>query len=98
MAAAVQQRFPYDPVAEELWHVAETGEVDKLDQIFVRRVDVNARNKHGMTALMRLLTTATNEWCAHCSSMVPIPTCLETTDSPRSHWQRSLVTRERSGS
>src|SRR6185503_14962389 len=53
MAAAVQQRFPYDPVAEELWHLAETGEVDKLDQIFVRRVDVNARNKHGMTALMR---------------------------------------------
>jgi len=53
MAAAVQQLFPYDPVAEELWHVAETGEVDRLDQIFVRRVDVNARNKHGMTALMR---------------------------------------------
>lgn len=53
MAANLKQRFPYDPVAEELWRVAETGEVDKLDQIFLRRVDVNARNKHGMTALMR---------------------------------------------
>ena len=53
MAASVKQLIPYDPVAEELWRVAETGEVDALDQIFLRRVDINARNKHGMTALMR---------------------------------------------
>ena len=53
MAATLRQRFPYDPVAEELWRVAETGEIDELDQVFLRRVDVNARNKHGMTALMR---------------------------------------------
>jgi Ankyrin repeats (3 copies) len=53
MAATLKQFAPYDPVAEELWRIAETGEVDALDQIFLRRVDVNARNKHGMTALMR---------------------------------------------
>jgi hypothetical protein len=53
MAATLKQFAPYDPVAEELWRVAETGDVDALDQIFLRRVDVNARNKHGMTALMR---------------------------------------------
>ena len=53
MAASLKQRIPYDPVAEELWRVAETGSVEELDQIFMRRVDVNARNKHGMTALMR---------------------------------------------
>ena len=53
MAATVKQRIRYDPVAEELWRVAETGDVDELDRIFVRGVDVNARNEHGMTALMR---------------------------------------------
>ena len=53
MAATLKQLIPYDPVAEELWRVAETGDVDALNQIFLRRVDVNARNKHGMTALMR---------------------------------------------
>ena len=39
--------------AAELWRVAESGDVDDLDRIFVSGVDVNARNKHGMTALMR---------------------------------------------
>jgi hypothetical protein len=53
MAATLKHLAPYDPVAEELWRAAEIGEVEALDQIFLRRVDVNARNKHGMTALMR---------------------------------------------
>ncbi len=36
----------------ELWRIAETGETDELDAV-LSRADVNARNEHGMTALMR---------------------------------------------
>ena len=50
MSATVKQRIT---AATELWRVAETGDVDGLDRIFVSEVDVNARNKHGVTALMR---------------------------------------------
>lgn len=39
--------------AEQLWRVAEAGDIDELERILLRGVDVNARNKHGMTALMR---------------------------------------------
>lgn len=38
---------------DQLWRVAETGDVDELGAILSRGVNVNARNKHGMTALMR---------------------------------------------
>lgn len=38
---------------EELWRESETGDVGKLDAILLRGADVNAPNKHGMTALMR---------------------------------------------
>lgn len=40
-------------VTSELWRVAEAGEVEEVERILSRGVDVNARNKHGMTALMR---------------------------------------------
>src|SRR5687768_7255150 len=50
MSATVKQRIS---APQELWRVAESGDVDDLDRIFVSGVNVNARNKHGMTALMR---------------------------------------------
>ncbi len=37
----------------DLWRVAETGEVNQLERVLARAGDVNARNKHGMTAIMR---------------------------------------------
>ena len=40
-------------VTAELWRLAEAGDVEALERILSRGVDVNARNKHGMTALMR---------------------------------------------
>jgi len=36
----------------ELWGVVENGEVDELEAVLAR-ADINARNEHGMTALMR---------------------------------------------
>ncbi|HEU4433651.1 MAG TPA: ankyrin repeat domain-containing protein [Pyrinomonadaceae bacterium] len=36
----------------ELWRIADTGETDDLEAV-LQRADINARNKHGMTALMR---------------------------------------------
>lgn len=53
MSATVKQRIIFDVVARELWRVAESGDVDELCEILSRGVDVNARNEHGMTALMR---------------------------------------------
>jgi FOG: Ankyrin repeat len=37
----------------DLWRVAETGDVEELARILPRVGNVNARNQHGMTALMR---------------------------------------------
>lgn len=53
MPAIAKQRVATNAAAQELWRVAEAGDVDELGQIFSRGVDVDARNKHGMTALMR---------------------------------------------
>lgn len=39
-------------VARELWRIAESGEIDELEAV-LPRADINARNEHGMTALMR---------------------------------------------
>ena len=36
----------------ELWRIAETGEIEELEAV-LSRADINARNEHGMTALMR---------------------------------------------
>lgn len=53
MAASLKQRIAVDPATAELWRVAETGDVEELARILPRVADVDARNKHGMTALMR---------------------------------------------
>lgn len=53
MSATVKQYTKSNAVARELWRVAESGEVDELGQVFSHGAHVNARNKHGMTALMR---------------------------------------------
>jgi hypothetical protein len=36
----------------ELWRIADSGEIDDLEAV-LSRADINARNEHGMTALMR---------------------------------------------
>lgn len=41
-----------DPATFALWHAAETGELAALESL-LPRVDVNACNEHGVTALMR---------------------------------------------
>ena len=40
-------------VTAELLRVAESGDVDELSRLLPRLVDINARNRHGMTALMK---------------------------------------------
>jgi hypothetical protein len=40
-------------VTAELLQVAESGDVDELQRLLPRVVDINARNRHGMTALMK---------------------------------------------
>ena len=51
---AVPRRFVVAPSAatRELWRVAENGEIDELAEL-LPRAEINARNEHGMTALMR---------------------------------------------
>src|ERR1041385_8489881 len=51
MSARVKKTF--DAVTRELWRVAESGDTSELAAILSRNVNVNARNEHGMTALMR---------------------------------------------
>lgn len=53
MAASVRKIVTSDAAAQELWRVAETDDVDELAHVLPRVGDVDARNKHGMTALMR---------------------------------------------
>ena len=53
MAASLKQRIIADTATLDLWRVAETGDVAELERILPRVGNVNARNKHGMTALMR---------------------------------------------
>ena len=40
-------------VTAELLCVAESGDIDELRRLLPRVDDVNARNRHGMTALMK---------------------------------------------
>ncbi|MEN3328685.1 MAG: uncharacterized protein V7638_3492 [Acidobacteriota bacterium] len=40
-------------VTAELLRVAESGDVDELSRLLPRVVDINARNRHGMTPLMK---------------------------------------------
>ena len=53
MATPLRQPVRSDAAAEELWRAAENGDVEELDRLCSHGVDVNARNRHGMTALMR---------------------------------------------
>jgi hypothetical protein len=48
-----QQEVTFDAATRELWRVAESGDVSELTAVLSRGVDVDARNEHGMTALMR---------------------------------------------
>ena len=52
MAATLRQ-LNTPGVTAELLRVAESGDVDELQRLLPRVVDVNARNRHGMTALMK---------------------------------------------
>jgi hypothetical protein len=53
MPANVKQESTPDAATLELWRVAETDDVEALRRILPRVADINARNKHGVTALMR---------------------------------------------
>src|SRR5262244_1713139 len=41
-----------DPT-QELWRVAETDDTERVESLLASGGDINARNPHGMTALMR---------------------------------------------
>ncbi|HEU4870369.1 MAG TPA: ankyrin repeat domain-containing protein [Pyrinomonadaceae bacterium] len=53
MSATARKFVVIDTAIGELWRVAESGDVNELAAILSRGVNVNARNEHGMTALMR---------------------------------------------
>src|SRR5688500_2080635 len=53
MSARVKKRITYDAATQDLWRVAEGGDVDEFTRILPRVQDINAHNQHGMTALMR---------------------------------------------
>ena len=53
MSATARKLVIIDTATRELWRVAESGDVNELAAVFSRGVNVNARNEHGMTALMR---------------------------------------------
>jgi hypothetical protein len=52
MSATVRQ-FNRRDVTAELLQVAESGDLDELRRLLPRVGDINARNRHGMTALMK---------------------------------------------
>jgi len=51
MAAA--EKRGTDAATLELWRVAESGDLEALALVLLRGPDINARNEHGVTALMR---------------------------------------------
>src|SRR5947207_2582439 len=52
MSASVKQSTP-DAATLELWRVADTGDLEELRRVLPRVTDINAHNRHGVTALMR---------------------------------------------
>ena len=53
MSAIAKQQIGAIAATKELWRVAESGDVDELSRLFANGAHVNARNKYGMTPLMR---------------------------------------------
>jgi hypothetical protein len=53
MVANLKPRIAPDAATLDLWRVADAGDVEELARILPRVSNVNARNKHGITALMR---------------------------------------------
>jgi len=53
MSAPLRKVVIVDTATRELWRVAESGDVNEVAAILSRGVNVNARDEHGMTALMR---------------------------------------------
>src|SRR5215212_8829660 len=53
MSASLKQRIIPDAATAALWRVAETDDLAELERILPRVRNVNARNQHGMSALMR---------------------------------------------
>src|SRR5829696_8162858 len=53
MSAIAKQQATSEAAQWKLWSVAETDDVDELARILPQGAHVNARNKYGMTALMR---------------------------------------------
>ena len=53
MSASLKQRIIPDAATAALWRVAETDDLAELELILPRVRNVNARNQHGMSALMR---------------------------------------------
>lgn len=56
MSAIAKQQIGANAATKELWRVAESGDVDELSRLFANGAHVNARNKHGMTPLMKAAT------------------------------------------
>lgn len=52
MSAAARQVITPE-IGAELWRVCESGDVDELQRLLPRVHNINARNRHGMTALMK---------------------------------------------
>jgi len=53
MSAIKKVDYLPDAATLDLWRVAENGDVNELAQVLPRVRDINARNEHGVTALMR---------------------------------------------
>ena len=53
MSATAKQQIGANAATQELWRVAESGEVDELSRLFLNGAHVNARNEYGMTPLMK---------------------------------------------
>lgn len=53
MSATAKQQIGAIAATKELWRVAESDDVDELTRLFANGAHVNARNKHGMTPLMK---------------------------------------------
>src|SRR5919106_1326373 len=53
MSATAKQQTGANAATKELWRIAESGDVDELSRLLLNGAHVNARNKHGMTPLMK---------------------------------------------